>query len=87
MCEIHLGGFAEACDDQGAPLLIDDHGAEVAEPVWSLYGRALARTGPVPTLIEWDNRVPAFSVLVAQVARARSTLIAEANRPMLRNAA
>ena len=87
VCEIHLGGFAEACDDQGAPLLIDDHGAEVAEPVWSLYGRALARTGPVPTLIEWDNQVPAFSVLVAQVARARSTLIAEANRPMLRNAA
>ena len=85
--EIHLGGFAEERDDAGAPLLIDDHGAEVAEVVWSLYRRALARTGPVPTLIEWDNKLPAFAVLAAEVARAKAALIAEANRPVRRNAA
>ena len=84
---MHLGGFAGDTDEEGAPLLIDDHGAAVAEAVWSLYRRTLARSGPVPTLIEWDNNVPAFSVLAAEVARAKSALITEANRPLLRNAA
>ncbi|MCB1338036.1 MAG: DUF692 domain-containing protein, partial [Maritimibacter sp.] len=55
--EIHLGGHDEQQDDYGAPLLIDSHGAEVVDPVWALYRDTLARTGPMPTLIEWDNDV------------------------------
>jgi len=85
--EIHLGGFAEEADEDRAPLLIDDHGAAVAEAVWSLYRRALARIGPAPTLIEWDNNLPDFAVLAGEVARAKTALLAEANRPMFRNAA
>ena len=27
----------------------------VCAAVWELYGRALERFGPVPTLIEWDT--------------------------------
>ena len=68
--EIHLGGHAEDADEDGSLLLIDDHGREVADPVWTLYGRALARTGPVPTLIEWDNDVPSWPVLFAEAKRA-----------------
>ena len=75
--EIHLAGFAEDRDDAGARLLIDSHECEVAEIVWSLYRRALRRTGPTPTLIEWDNEVPAFPVLVAQARRARAIMMAE----------
>ena len=66
---------------------LDDHGSAVIEAVWSLYRRTLARTGPVPTLIEWDNDVPAFAVLAAEVTRAKSALVAEANRSPFRNAA
>ena len=76
--EIHLAGFAEDRDDAGARLLIDSHECEVAESVWSLYRRALRRTGPVPTLIEWDNDVPAFPVLAAEARRARAIMTAEA---------
>lgn len=76
--EIHLAGFAEDQDDDGARLLIDAHGTPVAEVVWSLYRRALARTGPLPTLIEWDNDVPDFTVLAAEAARARGVLTAQA---------
>jgi uncharacterized protein (UPF0276 family) len=72
--EFHLGGFADDIDDQGAPLLIDDHGRPVSETVWQLFGQALTRSGPVPTLIEWDNNVPSFAVLAEQVARARALL-------------
>ena len=72
--EIHLAGFAEDADAAGDRLLIDDHGSPVADAVWSLYAQAVARLGPVPTLIERDNDVPALSVLEAEAARARAEL-------------
>jgi uncharacterized protein (UPF0276 family) len=46
----------------------------VADSVWALYRRALARIGAVPTLIEWDNDVPAFAVLCSEVHRARTAM-------------
>jgi len=54
--EVHLGGHDEETDDIGAPLLIDTHGSPIAEAVWTLYAHVIARTGPIPTLIEWDMR-------------------------------
>jgi len=72
--EIHLGGHDEDEDDDGAALLIDAHGREVADPVWALYARALARTGPKPTLIEWDNDVPDWSTLFAEAKRADAVI-------------
>jgi uncharacterized protein (UPF0276 family) len=72
--EIHLGGHDAQTDDSGAPLLIDAHGSPVADPVWTLYESVIARTGPLPTLIEWDNDVPAWPVLAAEAARADSVL-------------
>ncbi|MDV7271067.1 DUF692 domain-containing protein [Thioclava sp. A2] len=71
--EIHLGGHAEEELPSG-PLLIDNHGAEVAEPVWVLFEEVIARTGPLPSLIEWDNDVPAFPVLLADAVRAEEIL-------------
>jgi uncharacterized protein (UPF0276 family) len=38
----------------------------VADPVWALFTDVLARTGPLPTLIEWDNDLPSWAVLRAQ---------------------
>ena len=72
--EVHLGGHAVDSDDDDSALLIDDHGREVADAVWALYARALS--GPKPTLIEWDNDVPAWEVLFAEAKRA-DRIIAE----------
>ncbi|MCR9150549.1 MAG: DUF692 domain-containing protein [Rhodobacteraceae bacterium] len=72
--EIHLGGHDDDRDDAGLPLLIDSHGREVADPVWALYARAIARGGPKPTLIEWDNDVPDWPVLAAEAGRAATIL-------------
>lgn len=85
--EIHLAGFATDSDDDGAPLLIDTHGAAVAEIVWALFRRTIARTGPRPTLIEWDNDVPAFTVLAAEASRAQTILGAERMRRLRRSRA
>ena len=57
--EIHLAGYADDTDDAGLPLLIDAHNSPVRDAVWSLYATAIRRLGPTPTLIEWDNDVPA----------------------------
>ncbi|KPA92686.1 DUF692 domain-containing protein [Pseudomonas asplenii] len=72
--EIHLAGFAEDRDSLGDRLLIDDHGAPIDSAVWALYQQVLARTGALPTLIERDNRVPAFSELLVEAARAQALL-------------
>ena len=72
--EIHLAGHDTEEDDHGAPLLIDSHGREVDEPVWALLDYTLAKSGPLPALIEWDNDVPEWPVLAAEAARAAAAL-------------
>ena len=72
--EIHLGGHDEDEDDHGAPLLIDSHGREVADPVWALLDITLERSGPKPLLIEWDTDVPEWPVLSAELDRADAAL-------------
>ncbi|MBT9302536.1 DUF692 domain-containing protein [Pseudomonas sp. TAE6080] len=76
--EIHLAGFAEDADNLGDRLLIDDHGAPIDNAVWHLYQQALQRVGPVATLIERDNDVPALHVLQAEVQQADRHLLAVA---------
>jgi uncharacterized protein (UPF0276 family) len=73
VAEIHLGGFTPEADE-AAPsgeVLIDTHAAPIADPVWDLYAHALSRFGPRPTLIEWDNDLPAFARLVEEAGRAK----------------
>ncbi len=79
--EIHLAGFAEDSDSLGDRLLIDDHGAPIDQAVWSLYRQALERVGPVATLIERDNQVPAFNVLLAEAQQADALLLCAGARP------
>jgi len=72
--QIHLAGFAQDFDAAGDLLLIDSHGAPIAQAVWDLYRFTLERTGPLPTLIERDNDIPAFAVLLAEAQQAESLL-------------
>jgi uncharacterized protein len=67
--EFHLAGHTlTRCG--GRDLRIDTHSTYVSAEVWELYGMALQRLGPRPTLIEWDADIPAFSVLQAEAAKA-----------------
>jgi uncharacterized protein (UPF0276 family) len=78
--EIHLGGHSETTDDHGATLLIDSHDTPVRDPVWALYEELIARTGPVATLIEWDNDVPEWPLLRAEAEAAGAILDRAARR-------
>jgi uncharacterized protein (UPF0276 family) len=68
--EIHLGGFFPDRDEAGRPLLIDTHDRPVETVVWELYRHTICRTGPLPTLIEWDANVPPWHELHAEARRA-----------------
>lgn len=78
--EIHLAGYTEAEDEAGERFLIDAHGSPAAAEVFALYRTALDLAGPLPTLIEWDNDVPALPRLLAEAARADAALAEEAAR-------
>jgi len=81
VAEIHVAGYhvAELGD---ATILIDNHGAEVADPVWALYAEASARFPNAATLVEWDSAIPELPVLLAEAAKAdarRSVMTREAD--------
>ncbi|MEU9023869.1 DUF692 domain-containing protein [Actinomadura sp. NPDC048394] len=64
--QIHLAGHADMGDH-----LLDTHDRPVAEPVWALYRLATSLTGAVPTLLEWDEDIPPFPVLLEELRKAR----------------
>jgi uncharacterized protein (UPF0276 family) len=72
--EIHLSGHATTEDEAGAPLLIDTHDTKVADPVWSLYESVITRTGPLASLVEWDDKIPAWPVLRAEAEAAQAII-------------
>jgi len=72
--EIHLAGHV-ADARMGERLLIDTHGAEIAEPVWRLYEQFVRRIGPRPTLIERDENIPTFKALMQERTRAAHILM------------
>ncbi|MDB6146083.1 MAG: hypothetical protein JWP80_5127 [Pseudomonas sp.] len=70
--EIHLAGHT--VDPGESSLLIDSHDAPIIDDVWALYRRVIERIGPRPTLIERDDQIPAFEVLLAERDIAQAVL-------------
>ena len=73
--EIHLAGHAVEVGADGARLLIDAHDRAVDAAVWALFGRVIALTGPLPTLVEWDADIPGFDVLAAEAEAVEHVLL------------
>jgi uncharacterized protein (UPF0276 family) len=72
--EIHLAGYDEAQDEAGERLAIDAHASTIRPDVFELCEFTLRRTGPLPTLVEWDNDVPDFATLRAEAGRVEAAL-------------
>jgi uncharacterized protein len=64
--QVHVAGHTNV-----GKYIIDTHRGPIIDPVWNLYGDLIERTGPVSTLIEWDDGIPEWSVLAAEMDRAR----------------
>ena len=78
--QIHLGGHTTDADHEGSLLLIDSHGSPTEDSVWALYAQVIAKTGPIATLIEWDNDVPAWPTLRGEAQRALAVLAQSATQ-------
>jgi uncharacterized protein (UPF0276 family) len=75
--EIHLAGHSLS-----GKLRIDTHDHPICDEVLALYAHAIRRLGPISTLVEWDDRLPAYDALEAEAARVRRVLeSALAERP------
>ena len=71
--EIHLAGHTKRNFSKGS-LLIDSHNQPVCSAVWHLYEALIQKTGPRPTLIEWDADLPPLKNLVAEAATAQTII-------------
>ncbi len=65
--QFHLAGHQDNGD-----YLVDTHDHAVCDDVWDLYHQALLRFGPVPTMIEWDDRIPPLPELLSELDKARA---------------
>jgi uncharacterized protein len=65
--QIHLAGHTNY-----GTHIIDTHEGHVTDAVWDLYRLTIEKTGPVSTLIEWDDALPELEVLLAEAERARA---------------
>ncbi len=64
--QLHIAGHTR--DPNGT--IVDTHDQPVVDPVWLLY-RAAMRRAPRPTLLEWDDRIPPLTVVLAELAKAK----------------
>ena len=62
---MHMAGHYNEAPD----LIVDTHGADVIEPVWSLLDVAYRMHGVAPTLLERDFNIPPLDELVCEVER------------------
>jgi len=63
--QVHLAGHT----DKGTHC-IDTHDDYVRDEVWELYAEVQRRTGGTATLLEWDDHIPEFPELLAEVKKA-----------------
>lgn len=66
--QLHMAGH----EAQGG-LLIDTHGSPICPEVWALFRHTLKRTGPVTTILEWDNDIPDLEELITHNQAIRAT--------------
>lgn len=67
--QIHVAGHTRYPD-----VIIDTHVGPVPGDVWSIYRYVVERTGPVSTLIEWDQDIPSLEAVLDEADQARAVL-------------
>ena len=55
--------------------MVDTHGADVIDPVWSLLEKAYQYFGVFPTLLERDFNIPKLEKLLKEVEMIKSKQI------------
>lgn len=66
VAQIHLAGHTNC-----GTHIIDTHDDHVIDDVWTLYNYVINKSGPIATMIEWDDKIPEFSVVMSELDKAR----------------
>src|SRR4029078_10138938 len=74
--QYHLAGHT----NHGTHIL-DTHSDHVIDAVWKLYERAWRLSGGRSTLLEWDENIPEFEVVHAEVLKAKDYFAGSARSP------
>jgi uncharacterized protein (UPF0276 family) len=64
--QIHLAGHLNL-----GTHIVDTHDGHVIDAVWALYDYTIRTKGMIPTMVEWDENIPEFDVLLAELAKAK----------------
>ncbi len=76
--QIHLSGHSNY-----GTHIIDTHDDHVVDEVWALYQYVVKKSGRVPnTMVEWDDKIPEFPVLFAELEKAKAVAIAVQQAPL-----
>jgi uncharacterized protein (UPF0276 family) len=67
VAQVHLSGHTN-----NGTHIIDTHDDHVVDGVWALYKYVVHKAGRIPnTMVEWDDKIPAFDVLYAELGKAK----------------
>jgi uncharacterized protein (UPF0276 family) len=66
VAQIHITGHSKF-----EKYTLDTRDHPVLDPVWRMYARAIERTGPTATLLEWDDNIPSFDEVHAEALKAK----------------
>lgn len=66
VAQIHLAGHSNM-----GTHIIDTHDDHVVDEVWTLYSYVINKAGPISTMIEWDDKIPEFPVVMEELNKAR----------------
>ncbi len=66
VAQIHLAGHTNM-----GTHIIDTHDDHVLDEVWTLYAYTIQKAGFVNTMIEWDDKIPEFPVMIEELNKAR----------------
>ncbi|MEI6730013.1 MAG: DUF692 domain-containing protein [Pseudomonadota bacterium] len=70
--QIHLAGHQNL-----GTHIVDTHDNYVIDEVWQLYKYTIETKGKIPTMIEWDDNIPEFAVLLGELDKARAIALEE----------
>ena len=65
--QIHIAGHTKF-----EKYVLDTHDHPVLDPVWRLYDRATELCGVTATLLEWDDKIPAFDEVHGEALKANA---------------
>ena len=72
--EIHLAGHS-IHNYQGQEIRIDTHSTNICDEVLELYKNFIKKSQiKAPTLIEWDEEIPEFEVLLSEIEKVRAVI-------------